>query len=567
MYRDVAQWAMVRCKVLEGGVSRRQLARETGLSRNTIRKMLLHKLPQPYRPRTPRHPGLVPHTSTLDAFAALNEATPARHRVSISDIHRYLQREESYSGSYGAVRDYLKFRLCPHWPSNRSFWTAIYDATVSLPKKDAIVLLRSLSNNGAPLISATRIQRLQRDIASLHDRKALAPRQAWVRDDVDWILRVLREDMPLAELQAQYRDLHDVDALIARLHDASKPVRNRAMAILAHLRGISDHTIATALGMSRLTIQRCRRLYEAGGIEGLFARKARPGLKVNNEELKASIFGLLHEPPSNHGINRTTWTMADICAVLANQGKPACGAVVRAITKAAGYKWRKARVVLTSNDPGYAEKLARIRCILSGLGPDEAFFSIDEFGPFAVKAKPGRILAAPGEEPQVAQWQKSKGCLILTAALELSGNQVTHFYSAKKNTTEMIQMMDLLLDRYRGRRKLYLSWDAASWHISKKLFERIEENNKAAAERGGPLVETAPLPARAQFLNVIESVFSGMALKDLSDAHFPDVAKIVLVQDNLSTHTPASLYATFPAAEARRLVERFEWHYTPKHGS
>ncbi len=57
------------------------------------------------------------------------------------------------------------------------------------------------------------------------------------------------------------------------------------------------------------------------------------------------------------------------------------------------------------------------------------------------------------------------------------------------------------------------------------------------------------------------------ALKDLSDTHFPDAAKIVLVQDNLSTHMTASLYAAFPAAEARRLVERFEWHYTPKHGS
>jgi DDE superfamily endonuclease len=57
------------------------------------------------------------------------------------------------------------------------------------------------------------------------------------------------------------------------------------------------------------------------------------------------------------------------------------------------------------------------------------------------------------------------------------------------------------------------------------------------------------------------------ALRDLSDIHFPDAAKIVLVQDNLSTHTSASLYAAFPAAEARRLVERFEWHYTPKHGS
>ncbi len=56
-------------------------------------------------------------------------------------------------------------------------------------------------------------------------------------------------------------------------------------------------------------------------------------------------------------------------------------------------------------------------------------------------------------------------------------------------------------------------------------------------------------------------------LKDLSDVHFAGAEKIVLVQDNLNTHVPASLYEAFPPAEARRLVERFEWHYTPKHGS
>lgn len=56
-------------------------------------------------------------------------------------------------------------------------------------------------------------------------------------------------------------------------------------------------------------------------------------------------------------------------------------------------------------------------------------------------------------------------------------------------------------------------------------------------------------------------------LKELSDTYFPDADKIVLVQDNLSTHTPASLYAAFPAVEARQLTKRFEWHYTPKHGS
>ena len=56
-------------------------------------------------------------------------------------------------------------------------------------------------------------------------------------------------------------------------------------------------------------------------------------------------------------------------------------------------------------------------------------------------------------------------------------------------------------------------------------------------------------------------------LRDLSDIHFPNAEKIVLVQDNLNTHTPASLYEAFEPAQARRIIERFEWHYTPKHGS
>ncbi len=56
-------------------------------------------------------------------------------------------------------------------------------------------------------------------------------------------------------------------------------------------------------------------------------------------------------------------------------------------------------------------------------------------------------------------------------------------------------------------------------------------------------------------------------LKQLSDVHFPRAETIVLVQDNLNTHAPSSLYEAFPPDEARRIAERFEWHYTPKHGS
>jgi hypothetical protein len=56
-------------------------------------------------------------------------------------------------------------------------------------------------------------------------------------------------------------------------------------------------------------------------------------------------------------------------------------------------------------------------------------------------------------------------------------------------------------------------------------------------------------------------------VKELLDVHYPDAEKVVLVMDNLNTHSLASLYATFPPAEALRLAKRLEIHYTPKHGS
>jgi hypothetical protein len=56
-------------------------------------------------------------------------------------------------------------------------------------------------------------------------------------------------------------------------------------------------------------------------------------------------------------------------------------------------------------------------------------------------------------------------------------------------------------------------------------------------------------------------------IKDLVDVHYPEAEKIVLVMDNLNTHTPASLYEAFEPKEAKRLAEKLEIHYTPKHGS
>ena len=57
------------------------------------------------------------------------------------------------------------------------------------------------------------------------------------------------------------------------------------------------------------------------------------------------------------------------------------------------------------------------------------------------------------------------------------------------------------------------------------------------------------------------------AMRELADRHYPTAERITVVLDNLNTHGPASFYEAFAPEEARRLAERFEFHYTPKHGS
>jgi hypothetical protein len=207
------------------------------------------------------------------------------------------------------------------------------------------------------------------------------------------------------------------------------------------------------------------------------------------------------------------------------------------IIRAAGYRFRTigepwARRYLpefasatAGNDPRYREKVDAILAILQNLRKTDRFFSIDEFGPVAVKCQGGRRLCAPGEHPTVPQFQHAKGTLIITAALELTTNQVTHFYSSGKNTQEMIKLMHVLLKKYSRCRTLYLSWDAAGWHASKRFLDAVAEVNSGRYRRahGSPIIKLAPLPARAQFLNVIESVFSGLAVSIIQNSDYASV--------------------------------------------
>ena len=112
---------------------------------------------------------------------------------------------------------------------------------------------------------------------------------------------------------------------------------------------------------------------------------------------------MLHSPPSDHGFNRTTWKVDDLQQALDTTGLTLGKHAIRVIIKEAGYRWLKARKVLTSRDPEYRTKLDDIQRILGNLAADEGFFSVDEYGPFAVKRREGRRLVAPGDVATVPQ--------------------------------------------------------------------------------------------------------------------------------------------------------------------
>lgn len=58
-----------------------------------------------------------------------------------------------------------------------------------------------------------------------------------------------------------------------------------------------------------------------------------------------------------------------------------------------------------------------------------------------------------------------------------------------------------------------------------------------------------------------------LLMREIIDVHFPNAKRVLVVMDNLNTHKPSSLYKAFPASEAKRILDRLEFHYTPKHGS
>lgn len=236
-----------------------------------------------------------------------------------------------------------------------------------------------------------------------------------------------------SEYNLAVRHLQKVAALRElRRERKPRPIERREIVALIDKAPMCKSTAIALSGVPRSSYYRWRK--ETLTPHSIATKPCKPRrIKLSKRhDVREAVFATLHSPPVEHGFNRATWRIGDLKSALQSSAINVSRHVIRAIIKDAGYRWRKAKVVLTSKDPDYRSKLDRIKNILARLGNDEGFFSIDEFGPFAIKCQPGRRLVAPGNIATVPQWQKSKGSLIVTAALELATNQLFIFIQRKK---------------------------------------------------------------------------------------------------------------------------------------
>jgi hypothetical protein len=192
-------------------------------------------------------------------------------------------------------------------------------------------------------------------------------------------------------------------------------------------------------------------------------------------------------------------------------GEAISTSTVGRILQKAGYKIKKARRVLSSPDPEYREKVDLVLRTLRNLQPNELFFFIDELGPLRVKKYGGRGFVHENDAYTVPQEQPIRGSVTMSGALSATTNQVSWLYSSAKDTQAMIDLVEVLFNQHPFTSRIYLTWDAASWHKSGLLVEWLDAFNAATTASGfGPTIHLVPLPTSSQFLDVIEAVFSGM---------------------------------------------------------
>lgn len=311
-------------------------------------------------------------------------------------------------------------------------------------------------------------------------------------------------------MNVRYRvelDQDERDQLNAMLAGGKHAARRlkRAQILLAADAGQTDEAIAANVSVSLSTVSRTKRDFVVGNLEAALDEAPRPGAprKLSDKQQALLVATACARPPEG----RKRWTLellADKMVQLTEHDELSRETVRRCLAENDLKPWRRHMWCIPEVDGTY---LARMEDVLDLYtekpDPKRPVICFDESPMQLIGETRQPIPAEPGKP----------GCK--------PGKRERYDYEYRRN----------------GTANLFVFVDAhRSWREVKVTDRR----------------------AAADFAH---------CMRDLADTHYPDARKIRVVMDNLSTHTAGALYETFPAPEAHRLLQRLEFHYTPKHAS
>jgi transposase len=230
------------------GLSIRQIARQFGHSRETVRHVLRHAGPPPVRRTRERHAPLIgPFELIIDRVLADDEAAPPKEQHTAVQIFRRLHDEHGYRGGYAQVRRYVfKHR-------RRS--------------EDTFIPLGHLPGQFA-------------------ERQRRTPQLC--HPDHEWMLGVLQGKEPLDPIKKTAKDSESFDILVKNLQKGNVKIRNKSLTVLSRLYGISIRSISDFLHITRQTALRYWNTYRIFGCERLFEGFYNKTLKSDDEKLSRS---------------------------------------------------------------------------------------------------------------------------------------------------------------------------------------------------------------------------------------------------------------------------------------
>ena len=266
MYRDVTQWTRVRRRVLTGGVSQKQIERETGISRTTVRKMIEFPIPPGYRrKRAVDRPKLGPCLELVNHIVKEDQGKPKQQQHTTRQIWEWLKEKLGFTGGLTIVTDYVRearHRAASVSQSGPSLFAVsqpsfesedpaelTYELMQCVSKREAIRLLRVMFGGGPPQVDMERLKRLLEPFAKKETR---GTRRLKARlSAFDWMRKVLQGEVSLNALARELGELSDLNELLAVVTEGRLSDRNRALAVLGRERGFSITDVCGFLHLSK----------------------------------------------------------------------------------------------------------------------------------------------------------------------------------------------------------------------------------------------------------------------------------------------------------------------------